>query len=180
MVHAVHAARNVELAVKAPAVSADLHISSVRRGGERPAAAAHAGQHREALRGAQQPSSAHVFRQSSFRAPCRLRAALQCAATADSPPAATGGTPDKLQRRESLCSSMGPSPRKEFARLTELLSLIDEAKDRLSRLLQPAFVEQAANKPPTPDSSQAAYHAANQRYVLATDELFAIYRRLSG
>ena len=73
---------------------------------------------------------------------------------------------------------MGPSPSKEDARIVELIPLITDAQLRLFRLQQPAFAEEAANKPPTPDSSQAAYHAALQRYVLLTDELHAIYRCL--
>ena len=75
---------------------------------------------------------------------------------------------------------MGPVPSKEYARLTELLPLIREAHNRLFRLQQPAAAEEAANKPPTPDSSQAAYQAANQRLALLTDELLAINRRLGG
>ncbi|KAL4429194.1 hypothetical protein ABPG77_010173 [Micractinium sp. CCAP 211/92] len=53
-----------------------------------------------------------------------------------------------------------------------------DAQLRLHKLQQLAPAEEAANIPPTPYSSQAAYQAAEQRLFLAVDEMRALNRRL--
>lgn len=54
------------------------------------------------------------------------------------------------------------------------------AARRLMRRLEPlAAAEEAANNPPVPGSSQAAYNAACQRYYVLFCELLTILRRCS-
>ncbi len=73
---------------------------------------------------------------------------------------------------------MGQPASKEHDRLLELGSIMRDAQLRLYRLQKPAAAEEAANVPPTPQSSQAAYQAAQQRMFLAVDEMLALNRRL--
>lgn len=73
---------------------------------------------------------------------------------------------------------MGQTVSKEEVRLVELQSIMRDAQLRLSRFQPLAAAEEAANDPPTPHSSQAAYYAARQRLAVAVDEYRAISRRL--
>ncbi|KAL4443360.1 hypothetical protein ABPG75_011097 [Micractinium tetrahymenae] len=68
---------------------------------------------------------------------------------------------------------------KDYARLGELRELVTEAQQRLYSLQPLAAAEEAADVPPTPGSSQAAYRAALQRYVMLTHEQRAINCRMS-
>ncbi|KAL4419024.1 hypothetical protein ABPG77_010011 [Micractinium sp. CCAP 211/92] len=74
---------------------------------------------------------------------------------------------------------MGQTVSKDDVRLAELQSIMRDAQLRLSRLQPLAAAEEAANDPPTPHSSQAAYYAARQRLAVAVDEYRAISRRLA-
>lgn len=74
---------------------------------------------------------------------------------------------------------MGQPMSKERERLLELRLIASEAQRRLARLRSLAAAEEAASIPSTPDSSQAAFQAAEQRLFLALDEYYAINRRQS-
>lgn len=63
--------------------------------------------------------------------------------------------------------------------MTELESLKREALHRMYVLEPLAAAEEAANVPPTPDSSQAAFHAAWQRYIMLSDINGLVYSRAS-
>ncbi len=73
---------------------------------------------------------------------------------------------------------MGQSSSKELDRLSELVSIVIDADRQVTTLKPLAAAEEAANIPPTPHSSQAAFYAACQRFALALDERRAIYLRL--
>ncbi|KAL4429176.1 hypothetical protein ABPG77_010155 [Micractinium sp. CCAP 211/92] len=67
----------------------------------------------------------------------------------------------------------------EYARLLELGRSIDAVQGRAHRLRKLADAEVAANIPPTPSSSQAAYHVVMQHFYELLAEEEAIYRRMA-
>lgn len=73
---------------------------------------------------------------------------------------------------------MGQSTSKEGDRLAELAWMIAHAHSSMLKMQPLAAAEEAANEPPTPDSSQAAYHASRQRYLILTHERHLINRRV--
>lgn len=72
-----------------------------------------------------------------------------------------------------------PCFKAEHARLVELELMVYQVRRQMNRLKPLAAAEEAANIPPVPSSSQAAYNAAVQRHLCLTDELHIIQRRCS-
>lgn len=63
--------------------------------------------------------------------------------------------------------------------MREVNASLREAQHCMHVLEPLAAAEAAAKVPPTPDSSQAAYNAAVQRYLMLSDESGRIFSRAS-